>query len=195
MTCSYAHRMKTTRGHAPILEVVAAAGVQVYAPRSMHHDSVEADAWRQHVYSSDSKREKRRDCDNPEWCNADMPYEGGTKRSGSTTAGRAASRRQIREVTEDTDSEGGRERPRQQQQAALGRSPAQHVKKSPRTYRVANPDRVHPARTKSTEKYEMWRPSKTITDQTQDGFNREEDEAYMLTHEVLSYAFGNRNVN
>jgi hypothetical protein len=50
LTCTYAHRMQNTRGHAPILEVLAAAGVEPYkrslsaAPRSLYFMSEEDEA-------------------------------------------------------------------------------------------------------------------------------------------------------
>lgn len=209
-TCSYAHRMKTTRGHAPILEVLAAAGVQIYSPRSVRQDSAaSANDWRQHVYVPQSspsgngggRREKRRDCDDAELCGVvgTTPTSSPKHFASSAVAARQVSRRQVPNP-EDADSEGDRdrERPRiatttttQQRQAALERARAHRAKKGPRTVRVANPDRK---RTQSTEKYEVWRPSKEVVvgNETQNGYEREEDEAYMLTHEMLSYSFGNR---
>ena len=198
LTCSYAHRMRNTRTHAPILEVVAAAGVQVYASRGVQRDSADSSPWRQHVYATTtSRRQKRRECESTEYCDSDACCSSSRKRSGSSAACRGASRRHLGDAAEEADSEGERDRQQQQQQrkAVLARNRANGHRKSPRI-RVANPDRVHPPRSQSTEKYEMWRPSKAaVAKQAQDEYDREDDDAYMLTHEVLSYSFGNRKVD
>ncbi|KAI0091040.1 AhpC/TSA antioxidant enzyme-domain-containing protein, partial [Irpex rosettiformis] len=62
-TCSYAHRMRHTRSHAPIVEVLDAAGVPTYTLRSVQsHDDEER--WmtrrRRSLDRMQAKREKRR---------------------------------------------------------------------------------------------------------------------------------------
>ena len=203
MTCSYAHRMKNTRAHAPILDVLAAAGVHGLTPPPTVHRREDSETWRgrRSEERAGSKREKR-SCDLPEFCNIENPYDRPSRRSTSTRRSASTTRRSGEErrrhvrdvVTTDGETEEERERERASARRRTSdtttRSRPSNVKKAPRSYRVANPDRVRPPRSESTEKYEVWRPKnapKTMSDY-------EADEAYMLTHEVLAYSFSN-NIN
>lgn len=185
MTCSYAHRMKNTRAHAPILDVVAAAGVQPYA--SAYRDDASS-TWIQRRKSDRTAR----DCATPEWCGADD--DASAQRSATSTSWESdARRRRAREAAEDADTEEERARVRRQR---VHRARAQNLKKAPRSYRVANPDRVRPpaGRTGSTDKYEMWRPA-GAPQLTEPAYGRDHEEAYMLTQEVLAYSFGGHTKN
>ncbi|GJE96261.1 AhpC/TSA antioxidant enzyme-domain-containing protein [Phanerochaete sordida] len=194
LTCAYAHRMKNTRSHAPILDVIAAAGVQMYAPRPPRA-SEDDDNWRgRREPERKSSRKPTRDCDDPEYCGTD---EGGyeakrvdDRRKRST----ANSRRHVREVVEELDStedEREREHLEARRKAVIARARAKELKKGPRSYRVANPDRPHGApRGNSTDKYSdaPWRPSAQAP---QIGALQHDEEGYMIMHEALSYSFGN----
>lgn len=186
--------MKNTRSHAPILDVLAAAGVRIYVPpRPTHRNSSEDDSWPRGRAAETREKGRDRDCDDPEYCGEDeMGYDSGRKQRvvAKTTS---TSRRHVRDVASelDTDSEREREQLEARRRVALARARAQqqHLKKAPRSYRVANPDRErpHPGRAQSAEKHDAWRPSAKAP-QLRD-FERD-DEAYMLTHEVLAYSFG-----
>lgn len=108
LTCTYAHRMKNTRSHAPIAEVLAAADVPAYAPRAVRsHD--DEDHWMRRRQRSlermQAKRDKRRTCPEPGWCGVDDEGSQETASAGHSWESRGRSRDADEEA--DTEEDGG----------------------------------------------------------------------------------------
>ena len=61
------------------------------------------------------------------------------------------------------------------------------MKRRPRSYRVANPDRHHTPPKSFSEKYDQWQPERQPTMKRD---SDDQDEAYMLTHELVAHSFG-----
>ena len=186
-TCSYAHRMKNARGHAPIAEVLDAAGVPTYIPRGTHsHDDEERWMTRRQrsLERMQARRDKRR-CTEPGWCDVESPSE---ERSQETAGGTSweSRGRKGHEADEEADSEEEERITRRIREAKI-RARANNLKKMPRSYRVVNPDRGHPP-DDFREKYAIWHPNSQPTMSSSKSIDH--DEAYMLTQEVLEYTFG-----
>lgn len=178
--------MKNTRAHAPIEEVLDAAGVPSYIPRGIQsHD--DEDRWMMRRDRSlermQAKRDKRR-CDEPDWCGDDTTVEERSQETGGGTTS-WESRGRGRSPYADADDEDAEVEARRRVREARIRAKANNLKKAPRSYHVANPDRNH---TPSSEKYAVWHPDRRPTVSSRK--SAEHDEAYMLTQEVLSYSFG-----
>ncbi|KAJ3549003.1 hypothetical protein NM688_g5225 [Phlebia brevispora] len=95
----------------------------------------------------------------------------------------------------DADTEDDRRRvDRRMHSRPQPRARSNNVRKGVRTYRVTNPDRKRPriSRSSSYEKHDLWHPSASATINEFGAKNQDYDAAYMLTHEVLSYTFGNK---
>ena len=182
--------MKNTRSHAPIAEVLAAAGVANHHSRTVTpHD--EEDRWMRRrqmsVARMDDKRDRRRDCAEPGWCGIDGSFEDDGQ--DSTSAGHSwETRGRSRDADEEADTEEETRVTLRRREAKI-RARARELRKGPRSYRVANPDRTNTAPQNFSEKYEMWQPGGRQTKSASRN-SLEHDEAYMLTQEVLAYSFG-----
>ena len=195
--------MRTTRAHAPILSVLAAAGVHHHTRYSRvlpHVDATWSSAGTQrstrsidraptHTHSHHNHRkESRQDCRE---CGTivEEPYTNLVDLTVDATTGWEP-RSPGRDAGEEADTEDDRiTRSRRLQQRA--RTRPNNLKKGTRSYKVANPDRRRApphARSASYEKHDLWSPPATAINDF--GRKHENDAAYLLTHEVLSYSFG-----
>lgn len=179
--------MKNTRGHAPIAEVLGAAGVPTFIPREARsHDDEERWMTRRDksLERMQTKREKRR-CTESEWCDVEVPYDERSQETHGGTSWESRGRRSHDADAEDTEEE---ERITRRIREAKIRARANNQRKAPRSYRVVNPDKSHPP-DEFRDKYEVWHPGRRPTISSNKSV--EHDEAYMLTQEVLAYTFGN----
>ena len=179
--------MKNTRSHAPIAEVLAAADVP------SHHSRVQAshddeDHWMRRRQRSlermQDRRDKRRECPEPGWCGIDGSFEEDVQ--DTTSAGHSwETRGRSRDADEEADTEEDTRVVLRRREAKI-RARARDLKRGPRSYRVANPDRNHAPDENFSKKFELWQPDRR---QTKTHAHKEHDEAYMLTQEVLAYSF------
>lgn len=210
MVCSYAHRMKTTRDHAPITTVLAAAGVP---RRPVNVQEMEDEQWPASRYASTShkrtltKAQKPVDC--VEYCEVEeVPYDSShhgyraNSRMGWDQASVPADvpRREDGEdmgAEADADTEEDRIKVHRRQQMH-SRTRQNNLKKGVRNYRVTNPDRkrsvISRAPSSNYDKHELWRPPTSASLDEFGTRKRDYDPAYTLTHEVLSYTFGNERI-
>jgi len=185
LSCSYAHRMRTTRSHAPILHVLAAAGMRTL-PTGRHGVSRscvapdDEDNWmedrRRSYVRMQAKRSKRREGGDQvqQHDSVDMGY-------GSDTGSGSVSGCWGTNMTKG-EAEG-----------------VQHyeeeTKRPTRSFHVANPDSHHylpptPIDEDGTDRDHGW--DADVSDLPYlDGIGRTRDESYRLTQEVLAYSFGN----
>ncbi|KAF7797204.1 hypothetical protein EIP86_008396 [Pleurotus ostreatoroseus] len=208
MICTYAHRMKTTRDHAPITTVLTAAGVP---RRPVNVQEMEDEQWPASRYASTSyshkrtltKADKRSDC--TEYCEVgEVPYKSSyrghrtnPRMDWEPTSPPADPRREDGDdmgADADADTEDDRNKVHRRQHAHT-RTRQNNLKKGVRHYRIANPDQKRPAISHAPssvyEKHEVWRsPTSAALDEFETR-KHDYDPAYALTHEVLSYAFGN----
>lgn len=216
LSCSFAHRMRTTRGHAPIQDVLDAAGVRQHAPQAHSHYIHEEDYWPARSYNdmgtvgssrrdAGSTRDKRMDRDRERVCMECGPGASEPTYEYATTSQRFVDLNPKqdarvgvvghRDEGEDADNETEEDRTRMTVRTQpRARTRSNNLKKGIRSYHVANPDRDRdrrrppPQRAESYEKHDLWSPPAAALDEY--GRKHEHDPAYMLTHEVLSYSFG-----
>ena len=193
--------MRNTRAHAPITEVLDAAGVPTYTPRALSNN--DEDLWTRHpprsLERTQTRRERRRQCKEPGWCDVETPYDAGSSEGGSWESREREREQQrdnrgrstVRDAAEDADTEEDRRVTLRRVNQAKLRANGNNAKMGPRSYRIANPDsdRTRPHRSNSDNKYDLWQPQaqRASTDRS-----TEQDDAYMLTQEVLAYSFGGK---
>lgn len=204
MSCLYAHRMKYTSDHAPILGVLAASGLQIYAT-SHQEDSQstlgieDEDQWMRDRDKSldrmNARRERRRRGDvrreESGWNEDDVVAPDGDSESGTASVSGSwelSPKRVSRSsdpsyrTTERTESES-----RLQRSTPTAR--ARRTNKTPRRFHVSNPDHGDDYHPYSQGKEDVWRSGSTNALSREGTYGRN-DEAYMLTHDALAYSFG-----
>ncbi|KAI0955945.1 hypothetical protein AcV7_006479 [Taiwanofungus camphoratus] len=185
LSCTYAHRMRTTRSHAPILHALASAGIVTIpvgpngASRSFLSPEDE-DNWmedrRRSYVRMQAKREKRREGMGEQVCRDDSCdfTHGSDTGSGSVSGcwgsagglGPGSGEDQRQEYSEKRDM--------------------------PR-FHVANPDQNHylpPTPIDEDSAYEHRWDSHPADLSFLDEFERTQDDSYRLTQEALTYSFG-----
>ncbi|KAH8100952.1 AhpC/TSA antioxidant enzyme-domain-containing protein, partial [Cristinia sonorae] len=207
MTCLYAHRMKYTRNHAPILGVLAAAGMQIYPTSRDDDDSQttlgaeEDDQWAQDreraARSKHGKRTRRRDGSG--WNEEDVvapEYDSETGSASVSGSWELSPRRAVSDPSEriersESDHVPSRTRGSNTASAAAR---GRRSRQTARRFHVSNPDHGEDYYPYEGEKEELWRSGSSNALARGGGggggkYGRN-DEAYMLTHDALAYSFG-----
>ncbi|OBZ72102.1 Thioredoxin-like protein AAED1 [Grifola frondosa] len=172
LTCTYAHRMRTTRAHAPILHVLAAAGVRrVPSPASNDEDAWMAERRRSFARMR-AKREKRRAPE--QWCGAEevCELEYGSDTGSASVHGSWGSRAEVEEGTLEEPL------------------PPRREKRGRRGFHVVNPDGRQHARSHRGRAARGWESDAPRLAYSDENFGRTREDSYELTREVLNYSFG-----
>lgn len=188
--------MISTRSHAPIREVVAEAGVQTYHKPSAGGTSRSAlqedeDTWMQNRDKSMAKlrgkRDKRRDVG---W-GTEEGYDGHDESGdddettiiSESWGGMGHGKKPSTDIETEDDhyyTSPPREQRTIKRQPPPGRTDRRTTKKTTREFHVSNPDH--------DQSYSYGR--REMRKQDPKKYGRNQEEAYMLTHDALAYSFG-----